>query len=188
MADPRFWSIERAAGFVLVLGTAVQFPGLLMFWIRGGQRGGLPPTPAYYAWERGFVLAAIILTALGFALFEAQLQNTGGQILARVGVTACVFAGILGVAAEALNLSRAGPGLYPLIVVYVVLTFLAQAAIGGGLLQAGAVAPWIGWATLIWNSAWLVVLPLVTPRDIYFPVLHQVAPLVIGIALLWKTP
>lgn len=188
MFDPRFWSIARAAGFALVLSTAVQFPGLLMFWIRGGQRGGLPPTPAYYAAERGLILAAIILSTLGFALFEGQLQNTGGQGLARIGVTAYLIAGAVGVTAEALNLARSGQGLYPLIVVYVVLAFLAQAAIGGSLLQSEAAAPWIGWATIIWNGVWLVVLPLATPRDIYFPVLHQVAPLVIGIALLWKAP
>ena len=32
---------------------------------------------------------------------------------------------------------------------------------------------------------WLVILPLATPKDIHFPVLHHVMPLVIGIALLW---
>jgi hypothetical protein len=35
---------------------------------------------------------------------------------------------------------------------------------------------------------WLVVLPVITPRDIYFPVLHHVMPLMIGIALLSKAP
>jgi hypothetical protein len=33
---------------------------------------------------------------------------------------------------------------------------------------------------------WLVVLPLVTPRDIYFPVLHHVMPFVIGLALVLR--
>lgn len=188
MFDPRFWSSERAAGFVLILSTAVQFPGLLMFWIRGGQRGGLPPTPAYYVWERGFILAAIILAAIGFALLEGLLQDTAGRTLARAGATAYLFAGILGAAAEALNLSRTGPSFYPVIVVYVVLAFLAQAAIGGGLLQSGLTAAWIGWVTIVWNLAWLVVLPLVSRQDIYFPVLHHVAPLLIGIALWWKAP
>jgi hypothetical protein len=46
-------------------------------------------------------------------------------------------------------------------------------------------AAWIGWATIGWNLVWLLVLPLATPRDIYFPVLHHVMPLVMGIALLW---
>jgi hypothetical protein len=188
MLDPRWWSPERVAGFALTLGSAVQLPGLLMFWIRGGQRGGQPPTPGYYAWERGFILAAVLVTVLGFALLDAQLQNTGGRLLARAGVTAYLFAGVLGVAAEALNVARSGHGHYPLIVVYVVLAFLAQAALGGALLQAGWLRAWVGWLTILWNLAWLIVLPLVTARDIYFPVLHHVTPLIIGLALLWRAP
>ncbi|MBI5034048.1 MAG: hypothetical protein HZB51_26295 [Chloroflexi bacterium] len=72
------------------------------------------------------------------------------------------------------------------LVVYVVLAFLSQAVIGGALLQAGWVAGWLGWLTIVWNIAWLIVLPLITPRDIYFPVLHYFLPLLIGIALVWK--
>jgi hypothetical protein len=185
MLDPRFWSIERVAGFVLILSTIVVFPGLMMFWIRGGERGGQPPTAAYYAWERGFILAAIILAAIGFMLLEGQLQTTNGRILARIGATAYLFAGTLGVAAEALNLTRTGQGFYPLIVVYVVVAFLAQAAIGGAWLQSG-LAAWIGWTSILWNTAWLAVLLLFARRDIYFPALHHVAPLLMGIALLWR--
>lgn len=129
-------------------------------------------------------MAAVVLTAIGFVLLEGQVQNTDGRILARMGATAYLFAGMLGVAGEALDLTRKEQGFYPLIVIYVVLAFLAQAAIGGSLLQAGLLAPWIGWATVVWNLAWLVILPLTTPRDIYFPVLHHVAPLVVGIGLL----
>jgi hypothetical protein len=64
----------------------------------------------------------------------------------------------------------------PLIIVYVVVAFLAQAALGGALLQSGALATRIGWATILWNLAWLVALPIITPRDIYFPILHHAAP------------
>jgi hypothetical protein len=73
---------------------------------------------------------------------------------------------------------------YPQIVLYVVLAFLAQAAFGASLLQTGLVAAWAGWATVLWNVGWLLVMLFVRPRDIYYPVLHHVAPLLIGIALL----
>jgi len=73
---------------------------------------------------------------------------------------------------------------YPQIVFHVVLAFLAQAAFGAALLRTGLVAGWVGWATILWNLAWLVVLAIVSPRNMYFPVLHHVAPLLIGIALL----
>jgi hypothetical protein len=188
MIDPRFWSIERAAGFALVLGNVVVLPGLLMFWFRGGERGGAPPNPAYFVWERSFILAAVVLTAVGFVLLEGHLQTSAGHVLARTGATAYMFAGILVVAAEALSPTLGYDKLYRLIIIYVVVAFLAQVAIGGAALQSGVLAAWIGWATILWNLVWLVVLPVITPRDIYFPVLHHVMPLVIGIALLSKAP
>lgn len=79
------------------------------------------------------------------------------------------------------------PPSYPVIVVAVVLALLGQALIGGGLRQGRLLASWIGWATTLWNLAWLVALPLFTPRDIYFPVLHHTMPLLIGAALLRRS-
>jgi hypothetical protein len=186
MIDQRFWSIERAAGSFLVLGFAANLAGVLMFFIRGGTSGGVPPSPAYFVWERSFLMAAVVLTAIGFVLLEGHLQNTDGRILARTGATTYLFAGILLVAAEALSLSQGYEKLYALIVIYVVLAFLAQAVLGGSLLQSGLLAAWIGWLAILWNIAWLVALPVITPRDIYFPVLHHFMPLMIGVALLLK--
>ncbi len=157
-----------------------------MFWIRGGIRGGAPPSHAYFAWERSFIMAAVVLTAIGFVLLEAQLQNTDGRVLARTGATAYLFGGILAVVAEASSLTQGFEKNYPLIVIYVVLAFLAQAAIGGSLLQAGLLAAWIGWVILVWNMGWLMI-SLITRRGIYIPFLHHFMPLVIGIALLSQT-
>ena len=185
MIDQRFWSMERAAGSFLVLGFVALLPGIVMFLIRGGIRGGAPPSPAFFVWERSLIMAAVVLTAIGLVLLEGHLQNTDGRVLARAGATAYLFAGILLVAAEALNLKQ-GQNTYALIVIYVVLAFLAQAAIGGALLQSRLLPAWITWVTILWNIAWLVVLPVITPRDIYFPVLHHFVPLLIGIALLLK--
>lgn len=188
MIDQRLWSSERAAGFFLVLGCAANLVGVLMFVFRGGASGGTPPSPAYHLWERGFIMAAVVLTAIGFVLLEEQLQNTKGRILARTGATAYLIGGILGIAAEALDLTSREQSFYPLIVVYVVLAFLAQAAIGGSLLRASLIAAWLGWLTILWNVAWLIVLPLITPRDIYFPALHHFMPTLFGVALLLRTP
>jgi hypothetical protein len=121
-------------------------------------------------------------------LLEGHLDGTAGRVLARAGAFAYLLAGVLGVAAEALSLRLGYGQTYPLIVIYVVMAFLAQVAIGGALLQSGVLAAWLGWATILWNLAWLVVLPVITPRDIYYPVLHHFAPLLIGIALLWRAP
>ncbi len=185
MIDLQYWSIERVAGLVLVLCSVANFPGLMMFWIRRGHRGGAPRSRAHFIWERSFIMAGVALTAIGFVLFEGVLQTTDGRVLATIGATAYLFGGILVVAAEALNLNP-GQNTYALIVIYVVMAFPAQAAIGGAVLQSGLVAAWIGWVTVLWNIAWLVVLSRFARRDMYFPVLHHFMPLVIGIALLLK--
>jgi len=186
MNHQSMWRTERAAGLFLVLGWAANFTGVLMFWFRDGVSGRMPPSPAYYTWERSLILAAVVLTVLGFVLLEDHPGLGDGRLLVRTGATAYLFAGILGVLYEVMELTRTTPS-YPLIVVSVVLAFLAQAAIGGGLRQARLLAPWIGWATILWNLAWLVALPLFMPRDIYYPVLHHAMPLLIGGALLRRS-
>ena len=186
MFNPRAWGLQGWAAWALVVGTGVQFLGLMMFWLREGYKGHPPPTPAYLLWERGFILAAIIVTAIGFVLLDGALQQVGERPLARVGAVAFLFGGVLGVAAEVLGPTLGYDKVYPAIVVYVVLAFLAQAAIGAALLPSGSVPAWVGWTSIVWNIGWLTVLPLISPRDIYFPTLHQVAPLLIGVSLLWR--
>ena len=103
MFNPRAWGLQGWAAWALVVGTGVQFLGLKMFWLREGYKGHPPPTPAYLLWERGFILAAIIVTAIGFVLLDGALQQVGERPLARVGAVAFLFGGVLGVAAEVLG-------------------------------------------------------------------------------------
>lgn len=187
----RFWSIEFSAGTALILSFAALFVGALMYWMRGGIRGGAPPTHVYFVWERSFIIAAVVLTALGLALLESLLQNSAGGVLARVGAIAYLFGGVLVVAAEASSLNQGLHGNsseqnWTPATIYVVLALLAQAAIGGSLLQTGLLPPWIGWATVVWNIGWLLAY-LIKRGDIYIPFVHHVMPLVIGIALVTHT-
>ena len=183
----RFWSIEFAAGAVLILSFVALAVGATMYWIRGGLRGGAPPTRAYLVWERSFIMAAVVLTAVGLVLLEGVLQDSAGRVLARVGATAYLFGGVMVVAAEASGLKQ-GPHddgseqIWAPVVVYVVLALLAQAAIGGSLLQAGVLPGWIGWATIAWSAAWLLAYAI-KRGDIYIPFVHHTMPLMIGIAL-----
>jgi len=118
MIGRRFWSIERAAGVFLVLGFVANLAGVVMFSIRGGTL----PSHTFLVWERSFLMAAVVLTAIGFVLLEGHFHNTDGRVLARTGVTAYLFAGILVVAAESLSLSTGvEEQAFKLIVIYVVL-------------------------------------------------------------------
>jgi hypothetical protein len=120
---------------------------------------------------------------MGFVLLENMLRNAGDTVIARLAMVIYLISAAVLVVAETTFLYK-GEWVYPQLVVHVVLAFLVQIAFGVSLLRTGLVAGWAGWAIIIWNLGWLVVLPIVTPRDIYFPVLHHVAPLIIGIALL----
>jgi hypothetical protein len=184
MIDQQDWSLKRAAGLVLVLGFVANVAGVTMFWIRGGQSGGQPPIPTYLVWERGFIAAAVVITSIGFVLLQNVLENTRGRALAIVGATAYLFVGVLVVTAETLSLALGERQVSGFVVIYVVGAFLAQAVIGGALLQSKVAPVWVGWVVILWNISWLALLPVISPRDIYFPVLHHVMPLMIGIALL----
>jgi hypothetical protein len=181
------WSMRRAAGLLLILSSIANFAGVWMYNQRNGA-AGLPPIPGFFIYERSLIVAAVVLTALGFAVLEGEFAESRGRVLARIGATAYLFAGVLLATAEALNLTLGSEAVRGLGVIYAVMAFLAQASIGGALLRSRMVATWIASITILWNMAWLIVLPLVSPSDIYFPVLHHLMPLIIGIALLRKPP
>jgi hypothetical protein len=70
-----------------------------------------------------------------------------------------------------------------LVDVMVALLFVADLILGGALLKSGLVPAWITWTLIVWNIGWLVVLPIVSPADIYFPLPHFIPLLLIGIPL-----
>jgi hypothetical protein len=126
MNSQRLWRTERAAGLFLVLAFVTNIAGVVMFSIRDGAGGGAPPSYTFFMWERVFFIAAVVLTAIGFVLLEGYLHVTDSNVLARIGATAYLFAGILVVVAESLILSAGlrEQQVLALIDIYVVLAFL----------------------------------------------------------------
>lgn len=178
--------LERSmAAWLLILCGVVFAVGGFLYMGRAMLKWPAAESSGYLVWERGFVIAAAIINVSGLALLESMQRTAGDPVFARVGLIATVIAVALVVAAEASFLNSGGQS-QAQIVIYVVLAFLAQAAIGVGLLQTNLLAGWVGWATIIWNLAWLIILPVASPRDIYYPALHHIAPFFIGIALLLK--
>ena len=70
MINRSFRQLDRDAGAFLLGGCAANLAGVLLFTFRGGHLGGVPPSSAYYACERGLIMAAIPLTAVGFVLLD----------------------------------------------------------------------------------------------------------------------
>ena len=161
--------------FVLHMGGVVLFSGSQLY-------GWFVDSPTLLAWERSMFIAAYVAAALGVALLENILRETAAAVLARLGVTAFLMAAVVALVVEATFLGgRASTT--RLVYVMVVLLYVAEAILGAALLSSGAVRAWIGWAMLAWNIGWLLVLPVVSPGDIYYPILHFVPLLLIGIAL-----
>ncbi|MDX1992902.1 MAG: hypothetical protein SF029_10950 [bacterium] len=174
-------STRTIAASLLILSLIVFGFGGALF--TGRAFWGWPIDNSHMSWERGFIIAAVLATVLGLALLEDLLRIAGDSGFARLGMMAYLVGAIVVVVAETASLGGRN-FVYPQIVLYVVLAFLAQAVFGAALLRTGLVAAWAGWATVIWNVGWLLIMLIVRPNDIYFPVLHHVAPLIIGIALL----
>lgn len=175
---------ERSAAASLLIVCMIIFTvSGMLFTGRSFWKWQVAATPAYLRWERGFVIAAVLATALGLALLDDMLVAAGAGVLARIGMVTYLFGAVVVVVAETAYLSS-GEWNSAQVVLYIVLAFLGQAIFGVALLQTGLVAAWAAWATIIWNLGWLLVMLIVRPREMYYPVLHHVAPLLIGIALL----
>lgn len=175
---------ERSVAASLLIACMLIFTvGGLLFSGRAFWKWRVASTPVYLRWERGFIIAAVLATVLGLVLLDDVLGETGPSVLGQIGTVTYLFGAVVVVVAETAYLSK-GEWNNAQVVVYIVLAYLAQAAIGVALLQSGLVAAWVAWATIIWNLGWLLIMLIVRPRDIYYPVLHHVAPLLIGIALL----
>jgi hypothetical protein len=144
-------------------------------------RGGFGTAPAY---ERVAIMSSVVLTVIGVKLLEAPLVDANAGSLARIGVTAYLIAGPVLLVAEGIGLRQGERSVYPLIVAYVFLALLAQAALGGALVRSKLVPSSVGWLTLAWNVGFMVFLPIATPQDVYYPLIHGLMPLVIAISIL----
>lgn len=176
-------STRTIAASLLVLCFVVFTFGGVLYAGRAFFKWQIDETSSHLIWERGFVIGGVLATVLGLALLEDMLRAAGEPVLSRLGMVTYLFGAVIVIVAETAYLGKRD-WIYPQIVLYVVLAFLAQVAFGASLLETRLVAGWVGWTTIIWNLAWLLIMLIVRPRDIYFPVLHHVAPLIIGIALL----
>ncbi|MEZ4860336.1 MAG: hypothetical protein R3C14_03485 [Caldilineaceae bacterium] len=185
MIEQGLLSTRQSAAYLLILCFVVFTVSGILYTGRAIWQWPVGKTIGYLRWERGFVLAAVVLTVLGLVLLEDLLRAAGDTVIAKLGLATYLLAAAVVMVAEATFLNTR-QFVYPQIIVYIVLAFLAQAAFGVSMLRTGLLAGWVGWATILWNLGWLVLLPLVSPRDLYYPVLHHTAPLLIGIMLLLK--
>lgn len=176
---------QDLAGWLLILSGLIFAVGGILYTGRAIWKWPAGSTPAFLRWERGFVIAALITAVMGLTLLERLLEVVGDQILAPAGMVIFLIGAVLVMVAETFSISRQ-ERVYAPIVVFIVLAFLGQAVFGVSLLRTGFLPGWVGWTTILWCLGWLVILPIARPKDMYYPWLHYVAPLLIGISLLFK--
>lgn len=175
-------SYSNLSAFSLILGFGVLMVGVFLFLSRPVDMS-LAPAARRLILERGVIGLAAVLNAVELLLLSEHLASSSGGAWARTGAYVLLIGTILLLNAEALGLSQPA-NTCPLIVAYVYLALLGQAAVGLGITLSGELPAPLGWATFAWNLAWLAILPLATPGDVYFPVLHHLMPLAIGVSLL----
>lgn len=159
-----------------------------------------------WRWASIFMGAAILVLLAGLSLLTSLLEKAGDRVFARLGLIGMLVAAVLWlifsafrsvvtvrvaqeVTAAAGSAAGVAPGYYAplaewafaLFFLYAALGFLALAAYGVSLLQAGLLPAWTGWATLIFSLAMLMVLFI---QGDNLPLFHYLPGLVIGILLL----
>lgn len=182
--DPQTLYLERRLAAVLLISCAVIFVvGGLLYTGRAIWKWPVAQTHSYLLWERSWVIAAALVNLLGFIVLGGLLQDAGDRVLVRLALAVYVIATAVLLVAEGMFMFDRR-WVWPQVVLYVALAFLSQAAFGVALLRTGVVPAWAAWVTIVWNLGWPALFAVVRPDDIYYPVLHHVAPLLIGIALL----
>jgi hypothetical protein len=182
------WLTARGlTGGLLVAGSALVMVGILMFTWRVFLHAPAGARPGYYQWERGLVFGGFLTLALGLAGLKNLLVQAGDPLWADVGLTAYVIGAVLLTLGEVAWLTAAGlpAGLLgALIRVFVVLSFIGQAAFGAAILQTGLLPAWLGWTTVVWHLGWLAL--MLRAGDPYYPFMHMALPLLAGLWLLAK--
>ena len=176
-------SEQVVTGWLLILSSMLFLPSGLLYTARAIWQRPWAQSRRYLFLERGLVMAVMLTVTLGFILLAQLLENAGDSVLSSRGMMIFLISAVLIIGAECLSLGRQ-EGLYPTIVVSVILAFTSQALFGLSILPTDNLPLWVGWTAVIWNLAWLVILPIARRQNMYYPWLHYVAPLIIGIMLL----
>jgi hypothetical protein len=154
-----------------------------------------------WRWANIFMGAAGVVLIAGLTMLTTILEGAGERLLSRLGLAGLLLAVILwvvfsafratvtiGAAQETVTTGTIPPYYEPLahwvstlFYVYALAGFLALAAYGGSLLQAGLLPAWVAWGTILFSTATLALL-LITGDTL--PAFHYLPPLLIGILLL----
>jgi hypothetical protein len=184
---------RRVSGLLLLLAVVLNLGAVVMYAASDGswpitESGWVVETPTYHAWERALLMSSYVAAALGAAVLEPAIAEAGASILGRLAAVAFPMAASVALVMEAVSIEPAEfrPGSHALIVVVVLLLFGAEVLLGAAVLASRLVPAWVGWTAIVWNLAWPTILPIVSPGDPYYPILHAIPLLMISIPLIQR--
>lgn len=205
----RFTGITLILGCFLFLGAA----GLIPKDTQGNFIVNLPLREQLLAiaaqttllqWSFSLFISGIIVTLLGLAMLTTLLRDAGDRTFSYLALIVSLFGDVLMVIYLAVPLGivpsaaqetvRTGvvPGYYvqltlwtqPLFVIYTILAFSALAAYGGAILSTRVLPHWVGWLSIVYGLAGLVLAGF-TAGNVP-PFVHHLVPIVIGVLLLLR--
>jgi hypothetical protein len=157
--------------------------------------------PRLWHWATVSFIGAILTTRCGLVLLARLLTAAGDPGFAAVGLLAFALGTVLWViilsarltvdpwAGSELVANGAIPDVYTVVsrwngfmfILFTILAFGGTIAFGGAVLATTLLPHWLGWATILYSAAGLVILAIT--RD-SIPAMHHLMPLAFGIALL----
>lgn len=170
--------------------------------------------PAAWRWANNAFTTSGILTLLGLGLLAFFLYEDGSRILAPVSgllfgiatvfwlafsafrkrVTAWAGKRYLEEASEPAAYEPLGAFASEMGKLYMLLGYLATAALGVALLQTGLLPAWIGWVSVVLGAAGAIVMLVGRPSPDWadetyaeIPFWLQIAPLLMGVALILRS-
>jgi hypothetical protein len=91
---------RRIAAFLLIACAAVFAVGRMLLTGRVVWKWPAGQTDAYLRWERGFVILAVLVTALGLVVLEDLLRAAGESVISRLALVPYSFGAVVVVVSE----------------------------------------------------------------------------------------
>jgi hypothetical protein len=205
----RFAGSTLILGCSLFLGAA----GLIPRDAQGNFMVILPPREqllviaaqtSLFQWSFSLFIAGLIVTLLGLAMLTTLFRDALDRTFSYLALISLLFGDVLMAIYLAIPLGAAplaaqetvrtgvAPDFYvqltlwtqPLFVIYTILAFSALAAYGGAILSTRVLPHWVGWLSLIYSLAGLVLAGF-TAGNVP-PFLHHLMPILIGVLLLLR--
>ena len=205
----RFAGITLIVGCLLFLGALGLMPRDTMgnFMVNLPLREQLLVIAAQtslFQWSFSLIISGLIVTLLGLAMLTTFFRDALDRTFSSLALLASLFGDVLmviylaiplGVApVAAQNTVRTGvaPDYYvqltlwiqPLFVIYTIIAFAALVAYGGAILSTRVLPHWVGWLSIVYGLAGLVLTGL-TAGNVP-PFLHHLVPILMGVLLLLR--